>query len=111
MTTHPKGIDSDTLAEVGHYAKLFWINSGPFNHLTARKFVMRCTPTAFEDAVNTAVQNGADLGRWNKIPVAELLALVRPCFFDPNFDPSSPTRTLAPARTSSPPAPTICMSA
>ncbi len=87
VLTHPKAIDSDTLAEVRHYAKLFWINSGPFNHLTARKFVMRCTPAAFEDAVNTAVRNGADLGRWNKIPVAELLALVRPCFFDPNFEP------------------------
>ena len=87
VITHPKAIDSETLAEVGHYAKLFWINSGPFNHLTARKFVMRCTPTAFEEAVNTAVRNGAELGRWNKTPIADLLALVRPCFFDPNFDP------------------------
>ncbi len=51
VITHPKGIDPDTLAEVQHYAKLFWINTGPFNHLTARKFVLKGTPKAFEDAV------------------------------------------------------------
>jgi hypothetical protein len=30
--------------------KLFWLNSGPFNNLTARKFVLRCTPDAFAAA-------------------------------------------------------------
>ena len=33
-----------TLAEIERYTKLFWINSGPFNNLTARKFVLTCTP-------------------------------------------------------------------
>jgi len=87
VITQPKAIDPDTLSEVRHYAKLFWINSGPFNHLTARKFVMKCTPKAFEAAVKRAVQNGADLGRWNRMPIAELLSVVSPCFFDPNFEP------------------------
>jgi dipeptidyl-peptidase-3 len=87
VITRPAGIDEHTLTEVTYYAKLFWINSGPFNHLTAHKFVMRCSPKAFEDAVKTAVRNGADLGRWNKLPIEELLSVVRPCFFDPDFEP------------------------
>jgi len=30
-------IDPATYADVLKYTKLFWINSGPFNNLTARK--------------------------------------------------------------------------
>ena len=29
-----------TLAELTRYTKLFWINTGPYNNLTARKFVL-----------------------------------------------------------------------
>ena len=35
------------LAEIRRYTKLFWINSGPYNNLTARKFVLTCTREAF----------------------------------------------------------------
>ena len=30
--------------EIQRYTKLFWINTGPYNNLTARKFVLACTP-------------------------------------------------------------------
>ena len=30
-----------TLAEIQRYTKLFWINNGPYNNLTARKFVLK----------------------------------------------------------------------
>ena len=30
-----------TLAELTRYTKLFWLNTGPYNNLTARKFVLR----------------------------------------------------------------------
>ena len=43
---HPVGVDPATLREIERYAKLFWINVGPYNNLTARKFVLRCTPEA-----------------------------------------------------------------
>src|SRR5262245_17069918 len=36
---HPAGVDPATLAEIKRYTKLFWINTGPYNNLTARKFV------------------------------------------------------------------------
>jgi len=51
IITHPSGIDASTLAEIQRYTKLFWINTGPFNNLTARKFVLKCTPEAFAAAV------------------------------------------------------------
>ena len=48
-----------TLAEIQRYTKLFWINTGPYNNLTARKFVLKCTPEAFAAAAATAQKNGA----------------------------------------------------
>ncbi len=49
-STHAAGIDPATLAEITRYTKLFWLNIGPYNNLTARKFVLTCTPEAFAAA-------------------------------------------------------------
>ena len=40
--------------EIQRYTKLFWINTGPHNNLTARKFVLKCTPAAFAAAAAAA---------------------------------------------------------
>ncbi len=48
----PGAFDPDTLAEIRRYTKLFWINSGPYNNLTARKFVLKCSFEAFTAAVS-----------------------------------------------------------
>ena len=45
ILTHPSD-DAATQAEILRYTKLFWINTGPYNNLTARKFVLKCTPRA-----------------------------------------------------------------
>src|SRR5437660_7254175 len=37
IVTHGEAVDGDTLAAIEHYTKLFWINTGPYNNLTARK--------------------------------------------------------------------------
>ena len=50
IITHPDSVDPQTLAEIQRYTKLFWINTGPYNNLTARKFVLKCTPEAFAAA-------------------------------------------------------------
>src|SRR4051812_6779121 len=42
---------------IERYTKLFWINTGPYNNLTARKFVLECTPAAFRDVVHAAAAN------------------------------------------------------
>ena len=41
VVAHPQGVDPATLAQVQRYTKLFWINNGPYNNLTAQKFVMQ----------------------------------------------------------------------
>lgn len=84
---HPEGVDPDTLAEVTRYTKLFWINSGPYNNLTARKFVLKCTPDAFDAAVRKAVANGSKLLGGDAAAVDAELARLRPMLFDPAVDP------------------------
>src|SRR3990172_6948998 len=50
------GLPPDLLAEVRRYTKLFWINSGPHNNLTARKFVLKCSRGAFRAAAHAAAR-------------------------------------------------------
>jgi dipeptidyl-peptidase III len=85
IVTHPDGIPDDTLAEIRRYTKLFWINSGPYNNLTARKFVLKCTPAAFAEAARMAVRNGA------RLPAD--LARLEPYFFDLAVDPIVTSKT------------------
>ena len=59
VITRPQGLDAATRSEIERYAKLFWINNGPYNNLTARKFVLKTTPAVFAAAVKAAVQAGA----------------------------------------------------
>ena len=40
IITHREGIPALVVAELTRYTKLFWINTGPYNNLTARKFVL-----------------------------------------------------------------------
>ena len=59
IVTHPEGVDPATLAEIQRYTKLFWINNGPYHDLTARKFVLTCTPDAFRAAAAASAKAGA----------------------------------------------------
>jgi dipeptidyl-peptidase III len=85
IVTHPDGIPDETLAEIRRYTKLFWINSGPYNNLTARKFVLTCTPEAFMEAARIAERSGA------RIPAD--LARLQPYCFDLAIDPIVTSKT------------------
>src|SRR6185503_19019565 len=52
-------IDPATLSEIQRYTKLFWVNTGPYNNLTAQKFVLTCTPQAFAAAAKAAAESGS----------------------------------------------------
>src|SRR5499427_6952989 len=80
------GIEPATYAEVLRYTKLFWINSGPFNNLTARKFVLMCTPDALAASAHAAEMAGAQIPRKNGETLDQLLTRLRPMFFDPDVD-------------------------
>ncbi|MGH9347946.1 MAG: dipeptidyl-peptidase 3 family protein [Vicinamibacterales bacterium] len=87
ILTHPQGIDPATLREVQRYTKLFWINNGPYNNLTARKFVLNLTSEALEAAVRAASRNGAALPVRAGEPVSALVGRLGPMFLDPHHEP------------------------
>ena len=87
IITHPAGVDPTTLDAIQHYTKLFWLNTGPFNNLTARKFVLNTTPGAFAAAVAAAAEAGATLPTHAGESVAQMVVRMQPLFFDPDVDP------------------------
>jgi dipeptidyl-peptidase III len=96
IVTHPAGIDEATLAEILRYTKLFWINTGPFNNLTARKFVLACTPDAFRSAAHQAASQGACFPLGDGESLDALLERTAPLFFDPSFEPICTSKTPGP---------------
>jgi dipeptidyl-peptidase III len=80
------GVDRETFAEIERYTKLFWLNTGPYNNLTARKFVLRCTPEAFAAAAHAAARQGARFPHRDGESLDAMLARLRPMFFDPEID-------------------------
>jgi dipeptidyl-peptidase-3 len=85
--------DVETLADVRRYTKLFWVNSGPYNNLTARKFVLACAPGKFAALAHAAASRGARFPLRNGESLAELLSRLDPMFFDLNVDPAVTTKT------------------
>jgi len=83
---HADGIDEDVLAEIRRYTMLFWINTGPYNNLTARKFVMTLDHAALRDAVRRAERNGAELPRRHNETSDGLIERLAPMFLDPAVD-------------------------
>ena len=92
IVAHPDGVDAATLAQVQRYAKLFWLNNGPYNNLTARKFVLGGTPDAFKAAANAAAKSGAQFALGQET-IDQKLARLQPMFFDPAIDPIVTNKT------------------
>jgi dipeptidyl-peptidase III len=93
ILTHSDKIDPETLAEIQRYTKLFWLNTGPYNNLTARKFVLTCTPQAFADAAAAAQKAGARFPLKAGESLDALLKRLQPLFFDPKVDPVVTNKT------------------
>jgi dipeptidyl-peptidase III len=90
--------DAATLGEIERYTKLFWINSGPYNNLTAQKFVLKCTPAAFAAAAQAAAKAGAAFPLGNGESLDAMLARLQPMFFDPAVDPKVTDKTPPPGK-------------
>jgi dipeptidyl-peptidase III len=92
------GIDPKTLREIQRYTKLFWINTGPYNNITAQKFVLRCTPEAFAAAAHAAGKAGARFPTKRGETLDQLLARLEPMFFDATVDPMVTAKTPPPEK-------------
>jgi dipeptidyl-peptidase III len=93
IVTHADQVDAATLDEIQRYTKLFWMNSGGFNNLTARKFVLTCAPAAFAAAAHVAHRNGARFPLRPGESLDQLLARLQPMFFDADVDPTVTSKT------------------
>jgi dipeptidyl-peptidase-3 len=95
ILTHASHVNPETLAEITRYTKLFWVNSGPYNNLTSRKFVLQCGPAAFAAAIRAAAADGARFAQRKGESLDVMIERLRPMFFDLEFDPSITCKTPA----------------
>jgi dipeptidyl-peptidase-3 len=92
IVSHHAGIDPAVNDAILKYAKLFWINNGPYDNITAKKYVIECTPEQFKTAAETAVTNNADLGLGSEKLDAKL-ARLNSFLFDVNVEPMMTNKT------------------
>jgi dipeptidyl-peptidase-3 len=92
IIAHPQGVDAAVLSDIQRYAKLFWLNNGPYNNLTARKFVLKITPDQLKAAVDASARSGARYVTGGHT-IDQKLARLGPMFFDPNVDPIVTNKT------------------
>ncbi len=88
ILVHGSAVPPAVVAEIRRYTKLFWINSGPHNNLTARKFVLTCSREAFRQAAHAAEASGARFPCRVGETLDALLARLDGAFFDPAVDAS-----------------------
>ena len=98
IVTHPGGVDQTTLTEILRYTKLFWLNTGPHNNLTARKFVLKSEPRAFAAAAHAAASAGAAFPLNTGETLDAMLDRLQPLFFDPSVDPIVTNKTPGPGK-------------
>jgi dipeptidyl-peptidase III len=87
ILTHGDSVNPRVMGEIRRYTKLFWINTGPYNNLTARKFVLHLTRDELLDALTAARRGGADIAARSGESLAGLVDRMAPLFFDAAFDP------------------------
>ena len=93
IMTHAEKVAPNTMDAISSYTKLFWINTGPFNNVTARKFVLGTTTEAFAEAAKAAEEIGASFPLKDGETLDEMLARMEPLFFDPTVDPIVTNKT------------------
>jgi dipeptidyl-peptidase-3 len=86
LVPHWPALADDVRDPIVRYTKLFWINAGPYNNLTAQKFVPDCSAAAFADAVRRAA------AAWGRVPtragesLEDMLARITRLYFDRTAD-------------------------
>jgi dipeptidyl-peptidase-3 len=90
---HSKGIPADTLKELTRYTKLFWLNTGPYNNLTARKFLLDLDRKRVIEAIEVAAINGAKFELEKRESIAKRVEKYARMFFDPDFEPMVTCKT------------------
>jgi dipeptidyl-peptidase III len=90
---HSQGIPAATLNELTRYTKLFWLNTGPYNNLTARKFLLDLDRQRLIEAIEVAAINGAKFDLAKGETIAKRVEQYARMFFDPGFEPMVTCKT------------------
>jgi dipeptidyl-peptidase-3 len=90
---HAGGIPTATLGELTRYTKLFWLNTGPYNNLTARKFLLDLDAGRLIEAMEIAKKNGAKFRLKKGETIKKRVERYAPMFFDPDFEPMVTRKT------------------
>ena len=98
ILTHARSLPSTVEQEIRRYTKLFWINSGPYNGLTARKSLLRIERDAWTAAVEAAAASGAPLPLRPGEAPRDLAQRLAPVLFDAAFDPILTSKSPGPGR-------------
>jgi dipeptidyl-peptidase III len=93
ILTHSAHVEPRVLDEIRRYTKLFWINTGPYNNLTARKFVLQLTRAELLDAAVASRRDGAVIATRPGETLAALVDRLAPMFFDADVDPILTNKT------------------
>ena len=91
MLRHGHSIDPEVLTEVRRYTKLFWLNTGPYNNLTARKFTLRLSREQLAAAVHAVDRAEESLPGGESVDA--LIDRLAPLFLDPDVDPVVTNKT------------------
>jgi dipeptidyl-peptidase-3 len=98
ILTHARTVPEDVLAEIRRYTKLFWINSGPYNGITARKSLLRIGRDDWAAAVEAAHDGGAPLPLRPGEQPRDLATRLAPVLFDASFEPVLTNKSPGPGR-------------
>ena len=98
ILTHDEDVDPKAAAEIRRYTKVFWLNSGPYSNITARKFLLHLPKADFVAAAHAAAGRGAQFPQREAESLDALIDRLAPCFFDPTFDPVLTNKTPGPGR-------------
>jgi len=93
VLTHGADVAPPVLAEIRRYTKLFWINTGAYNNVTARKFLLALTPRELSDAVVAAARAGAEVPHRTGETLEGMVQRLAPLFFDATVDPTLTNKT------------------
>lgn len=93
LVTHDQALAPDVRVEVWRYTKLFWLNSGGYNNLTARKFVLKLSEAQLVGAAEAAAAAGARIRTAGGETVAAFVRRLAPSFLDAATDPMVTCKT------------------
>lgn len=93
---HRHLLAAEVATPIATYLKLFWINSGPYEHLTSRKFVLTLSREAFTAALHTLAAAGIVLPLADASDIQTFVDRHAPLLFDPDWRPMATSKNPGP---------------